>query len=72
MITEETKKYQRAGEYFFWENDKWKEIKTSDTFETNKDKFNDIRFKPVETTKLRLEVNLQPGVSSGIHEWRFN
>ena len=56
----------------FWENDNWKEIQTLNNYEINKDVFNEIRFKPIETVKMRLEVNLQPGVSSGIHEWRFD
>ena len=56
----------------FWENDNWKEIQTLNNYEINKDVFNEIRFKPIETVKMRLEVNLQPGVSSGVHEWRFN
>ena len=56
----------------FWENDNWKEIQTLNNYEINKDVFNEIMFKPIETVKMRLEVNLQPGVSSGVHEWRFN
>jgi hypothetical protein len=36
-----------------------------------KDKFNAVTFKPVTTTGLRLEVQLQPKVSGGILEWRM-
>jgi hypothetical protein len=37
-----------------------------------KDKFNSVRFKPVETKALRLEVKLQQGFSAGILEWRID
>jgi len=35
-----------------------------------RDTFNRVRFKPVETRVLRLEVELQKGFSGGIREWR--
>ena len=35
-----------------------------------KDKFNQATFDPVETTALRLEVQLLPDVSGGILEWQ--
>ena len=66
------KKVPESWRILFWENDNWKEIQTLNNYEINKDVFNEIRFKPIETVKMRLEVNLQPGVSSGVHEWRFN
>ncbi len=34
------------------------------------DQFNRALFKPVQTTSLRLEAQLQPGFSGGILEWR--
>jgi hypothetical protein len=32
--------------------------------------FTSVRFAPVKTTKLRLVVQLKPGKSAGILEWR--
>ncbi len=28
-------------------------------------------FEPVKTTALRLELQLQDGVSAGVHEWQI-
>jgi hypothetical protein len=48
----------------------WKPVDTSDTYPVAKDRFNDVTFKPVATTGLRLEVTLLPGWSAGIQEWK--
>ena len=37
-----------------------------------KDKFNSVKFRPVQTTALRLEVQLQQDFSGGILEWRVD
>ena len=54
--------YQQAGD--------WKPVETLGDYPLEIDKFNEVKFKPVETDGLRLEVNLQPGISAGIQEWR--
>jgi DUF1680 family protein len=48
----------------------WKPIETADQFGVAKDAWNKVTFKPVNTTALRLEVVLQPGVSAGLQEWK--
>jgi uncharacterized protein len=48
----------------------WKPIATTEPFGTEKDRFNEVKFQPVTTTGLRLEVTLQPGWSAGIQEWK--
>ena len=48
----------------------WKPVETTEGFAVAKDRFNDISFKPVVTTGLRLEVTLQKGWSAGIQEWK--
>jgi hypothetical protein len=35
-----------------------------------KDEYNTLKFKPVATTGLRIAVQLQPGVSGGVIEWK--
>ncbi|MBK9139895.1 MAG: glycoside hydrolase family 127 protein [Verrucomicrobia bacterium] len=40
--------------------------------DTRRDGWNTTEFPPVETTALRLEVQLQPGFSGGILEWKVN
>jgi hypothetical protein len=37
-----------------------------------KDKFNSVTFSPVQTSALRLEVQLQEDFSGGILEWRID
>lgn len=39
-------------------------------YECAPDKLHVVQFKPVETTGLRLEVQLQPNFSGGVLEWR--
>ena len=52
------------------EDEKWKPVGTLNEPGTQPDRFNELRFRPVNTTALRIEVSLQPGFSGGIHEWR--
>jgi uncharacterized protein len=52
------------------DGEEWKPVETSDTFRVALDKWNDITFKPVTTSELRLEVKLQPDWSAGIQEWK--
>jgi len=37
---------------------------------TKKDRFNRLAFEPVRAEGLRIEVQLQPGFSGGILEWK--
>jgi hypothetical protein len=48
----------------------WKPVAGTTAFGIEMDRFNRVTFDPVETTALRLEVQLQPGWSGGILEWR--
>lgn len=52
------------------DGNEWKPVETSDGFGVEKDKYNAVRFKPVHTAALRLEVVMQPGWSAGLHEWK--
>jgi hypothetical protein len=44
-------------------------VKNSTPYEISKDKYNGIKFEPVKTKALRLEVALPQDFASGIHEW---
>lgn len=50
--------------------DAWKTVPGVASYPTEMDKFNRVTFPPIETSTLRLEVQLQPGWSGGILEWR--
>ena len=54
--------YQSDGE--------WKQVASASTYGTEMDHFNRVAFASVETKALRLEVQLQPGWSGGILEWK--
>jgi hypothetical protein len=48
----------------------WTPVAPITPFTTEKDRFNDVRFQAVEATDLKIEAHFQPGMSSGILEWR--
>jgi hypothetical protein len=47
----------------------WKPVEASGAYGIQRDTFNRVTFRPVKTTGLRLEVQLQPNVSGGVLEW---
>ena len=55
---------------FFRAGEKWIPVQTSDPFATAKDAYNTVRFSPVQTTGLRLEIQLPAKFSTGIQEWK--
>jgi uncharacterized protein len=52
------------------DGDVWKPVTASGDHGVAKDAWNTLRFTPVTTGGLRLEVTLQPKWSAGIQEWR--
>lgn len=50
--------------------EKWLPVKNSSPYGIEKDKYNTVRFTPVNTKALRLEIQLPEKFSSGIQEWR--
>ena len=48
----------------------WRPVPNAQADAIAKDRFNALRFDPVQTKALRLEVQLQPNLSGGILEWR--
>jgi len=51
--------------------DQWVPVRTTGTFGVERDQYNTILFEPIETTGLRLNVQMQPGYSTGILDWRY-
>ncbi len=54
----------------YWDGKDWKPAANASQFGVAKDQFNEVTFDAVQTTKLRMEVQLQAGVSGGVLEWR--
>ena len=48
----------------------WKPVEAAGEYRVARDAYNTIRFKPVTTSALRLELVMQPGVSAGVQEWK--
>ncbi|HSL23947.1 MAG TPA: beta-L-arabinofuranosidase domain-containing protein [Vicinamibacterales bacterium] len=55
---------------FYRDGEVWKPVETADAYGVSKDGYNRVRFMPVTTTALRLEVTSQPEFSAGIQEWK--
>jgi hypothetical protein len=48
----------------------WEPVNNIDFYRVEKDSYNSVSFKPVQTTALRLEIQLQDKFSAGIIEWK--
>ena len=53
------------------EGDRWRPVTGAGSYGVERDKFNTVRFDPVTTRAVRLQVQLQPEFSAGILEWRM-
>ena len=62
----------QSWKLYYKENDKWKEVEALSPYEVKKDCYNTLNFKSVQTTSLKIEVQLQKGQSGGILEWKVN
>ena len=52
--------------------DEWKPVEALGPYGVATDRYNQVSFKPVKATALRLELTLQPNYSAGIEEWRVH
>ncbi len=52
------------------QGDDWTPVSGASSYPVERDMYSSVRFDPVETTAVRLEVRLQPEFSGGILEWR--
>ena len=55
----------------YQEGDSLKPVEAVGGYGVKADQFNAVRFKPVTTAALRLELKLQPQFSGGVLEWRM-
>jgi uncharacterized protein len=51
------------------DGDNWVPVKNTTPYEIAKDKYNSVKFEPVTTKALRLEVKLPEDFATGLHEW---
>jgi hypothetical protein len=60
----------KSWQLLYRDNGEWKPAPNPSGYPCEKDHYNRATFDPVETDGLRVEVQLAPDVSAGIHEWR--
>jgi len=60
----------KSWRLLYKDGDNWKPVENASAYDTARDRYNQVTFKPVTTSALRLEVQLQDGFSGGILEWK--
>lgn len=58
-----------AYKLYYKKDDVWVEVKNFSPYITTKDKYDIIKFEPVTTTAMKLEIQLPVDNATGIHEW---
>ena len=56
---------------FYRDGRDWKPVETDGPYGVSANRFNVVRFAPVRTTGLRIEVQLAPKASAGVLEWQI-
>ena len=51
-------------------DEKWTEVTPATPYGVEVNRYNALRFEPVTTASLRLEVELMEGASAGVLEWQ--
>lgn len=59
-----------SWQVFYQAGETWKPVQNLGLYGIEKDTYNTVKFRPVETKALRLEIQLQKDFSAGIQEWR--
>jgi hypothetical protein len=54
---------------YYKKDGEWIPVKDISPYTVSKDQYDTIKFEPVTTTAMRLEVQLPVEFATGIHEW---
>lgn len=54
---------------YYKKDGEWVPVQVIGSYEIAKDKYNTVKFEPIKTTALKLEVQLPADHATGIHEW---
>ncbi|MBN1817763.1 MAG: glycoside hydrolase family 127 protein [Sedimentisphaerales bacterium] len=60
----------RSWRLLYRRDGQWKPVTGMDGYSVEKDRYNHVRFDPVKTDGLRIELTLQDGYSGGVLEWK--
>ncbi len=58
-----------AYKLLYKKGDQWLPVEETAPYQISKDQFNILQFKPVNTTALRMEIQLPKEHATGVHEW---
>lgn len=59
-----------SWELQYKDGDLWKPVQNPSGYPVEKDKWTEVTFTPVQTTELRLVVQLQPNWAAGVQQWQ--
>jgi hypothetical protein len=65
-------KVPKSWKLSYKDGKEWKEVANPSGYPTEIDKFNHVKFDPVTTSEMRIDVQFQDGRCGGIQEWRIN
>ena len=54
---------------YYKSGDQWLPVEATTAYPVTKDEYDTVKFKPVKTTALKLEVQLPADYAAGLHEW---
>ncbi len=60
----------KSWRILYLDGEKWKPVVNTSPYELVLDRMNKVAFKPVKTSALRLELQMQKAKASGLYEWR--
>jgi hypothetical protein len=69
-LTSHALKPPASWRILYRDGDEWKPVVAQEPYATQVDKYNTVRFQPVTTPALRLEVQVSSDASAGISEWK--
>lgn len=65
-------KLPKTWRVLYRDGDSWKEVSPTTAYPVVADQESSVKFAPVTTSALRIEVQLQDNATAGIFEWRIN
>lgn len=60
----------QAWRVLYKDGAEWKPVEAATAYGVAKDQYNQVSFKPVTTSALRLEITMQSNWSAGVQEWK--
>jgi hypothetical protein len=62
----------KSWRILYRDGETWRPVENTSDYKTEPNTYNRVKFKPVSTSALRLEVQLSPNASAGVLEWKLD